>query len=61
MNYEETFEPTFNKWGYEGYYKKRNGGKKDGCALFFRKDRYHTDNKHQETYGHLGGDAIDAA
>ncbi|KAG0296908.1 Protein angel 1 [Dissophora globulifera] len=37
-DYEETFEPTFKKWGYTGYHKKRNGDKMDGCTLFFRSE-----------------------
>ncbi|KAF8948928.1 Protein angel 1 [Haplosporangium gracile] len=30
------FQPTFREWGYSGVFKKRNGDKPDGCAIFFR-------------------------
>ncbi|KAF9901713.1 Protein angel 2 [Linnemannia zychae] len=35
-DYISLFQPTFREWGYSGVYKKRNGSKTDGCAIFFR-------------------------
>ncbi|KAF9916730.1 Protein angel 2 [Lobosporangium transversale] len=36
MHFEKDFSEQFQKWGYTGVYKKRNGDKIDGCALFYR-------------------------
>ncbi|KAG0210004.1 Protein angel 1 [Mortierella sp. NVP41] len=38
-HYVHLFQPTFHKWGYSGVYKKRNGNKTDGCAIFFKNKR----------------------
>ncbi|KAI1313904.1 Protein angel 2 [Mortierella claussenii] len=38
-HYDNEFKNKFEKWGYEGVFKKRNGQKQDGCALFFRTER----------------------
>ncbi|KAF9154109.1 Protein angel 1 [Linnemannia schmuckeri] len=35
-HYVGFFQPTFREWGYSGVFKKRNGDKPDGCAIFFR-------------------------
>ncbi|KAF9362902.1 hypothetical protein BGX34_005288 [Mortierella sp. NVP85] len=35
-DYDNLFQKQFAQWGYTGVYKKRNGNKHDGCALFFR-------------------------
>ncbi|KAG0271101.1 Protein angel 2 [Linnemannia exigua] len=35
-HYVDLFQPAFRDWGYSGVYKKRNGSKTDGCAIFFR-------------------------
>ncbi|KAK3836592.1 MAG: hypothetical protein JOS17DRAFT_484924 [Linnemannia elongata] len=35
-HYVSLFQPTFREWGYNGVFKKRNGDKPDGCAIFFR-------------------------
>ncbi|KAG0254900.1 Protein angel 2 [Mortierella polycephala] len=35
-DYHDLFQPTFLKWGYTGFFKKRNGEKMDGCAMFYR-------------------------
>ncbi|KAK5816825.1 Endonuclease/exonuclease/phosphatase [Linnemannia elongata] len=35
-HYASFFQPTFREWGYSGVFKKRNGDKPDGCAIFFR-------------------------
>lgn len=52
-DYNEIFKP--NLVGYEGMYKKKTGGKPDGCAIFYKMDRFHLDKyiavelrKHQE-------------
>ncbi|KAF9189113.1 Protein angel 2 [Haplosporangium sp. Z 11] len=37
-DYYDIFQPTFLKWGYTGFFKKRNGKKKDGCAMFYRNE-----------------------
>ncbi|KAG9068463.1 Protein angel 2 [Linnemannia hyalina] len=35
-HYVGFFQPAFQEWGYSGVFKKRNGNKPDGCAIFFR-------------------------
>ncbi|KAF9438406.1 Protein angel 1 [Entomortierella beljakovae] len=35
-DYEGMFKKQFSQWGYTGFFKKRNGDKHDGCAIFFR-------------------------
>ncbi|KAG0296362.1 Protein angel 1 [Linnemannia gamsii] len=35
-HYVTFYQPTFRDWGYSGVFKKRNGDKPDGCAVFFR-------------------------
>ncbi|KAG0369585.1 Protein angel 2 [Mortierella sp. AD032] len=35
-HYVDLLQPAFREWGYSGVYKKRNGLKTDGCAIFFR-------------------------
>ncbi|GJJ69148.1 protein angel [Entomortierella parvispora] len=35
-DYVHLFLPAFTYRGYTGFYKKRNGTKPDGCALFYR-------------------------
>ncbi|KAF9542434.1 hypothetical protein EC957_001949 [Mortierella hygrophila] len=35
-HYVSFFQPAFQEWGYSGVFKKRNGNKPDGCAIFFR-------------------------
>jgi protein angel len=34
------FVPNLNNLNYEGLYKKRTGGKEDGCAIFYKKDKF---------------------
>ena len=34
------FVPNLTKLNYEGLYKKRTGGKEDGCAIFYKKDKF---------------------
>lgn len=36
FDYDNLFKERFAQWGYSGVYKKRNGDKHDGCAIFFR-------------------------
>ena len=40
IHYETTFRPFLAKLGYEGVYKKRNGIKQDGCAIFYKQDKF---------------------
>ncbi|KAG0004655.1 hypothetical protein BGZ65_012971 [Modicella reniformis] len=36
FDYDTLFKEKFAQWGYTGVYKKRNGDKYDGCAMFYR-------------------------
>ena len=35
-HYHSQYAPFFSRFGYKSLYKKRTGGKKDGCAIFYR-------------------------
>lgn len=39
-HYYDWFNPRLNEEGYTGIYKKRTGDKHDGCATFFKRDRF---------------------
>lgn len=40
-HYHELYLPWFTHLGYQGVYKKRTGNQKaDGCAIFFRKEKF---------------------
>ncbi|KAF8939326.1 Protein angel 1 [Dissophora ornata] len=49
-DFEQLFSPKFTKWGYTGFYKKRNGNKQDGCALFYRQQRVKALSLHAVNY-----------
>ncbi|KAG0365971.1 hypothetical protein BGZ54_005980 [Gamsiella multidivaricata] len=51
-DYEYLFKKKFATWGYEGVFKKRNGSKLDGCALFYRKDRVRAQSIKTVDYNH---------
>mmetsp|Transcript_4568 Transcript_4568/g.7073 ORF Transcript_4568/g.7073 Transcript_4568/m.7073 type:complete len:675 (+) Transcript_4568:56-2080(+) len=55
-HYEESFKPEMSKAGYEGVYKQKTresmgaDGKMDGCAIFFKRDRFALREKHVVEY-----------
>ncbi|KAF9129511.1 Protein angel 2 [Mortierella sp. 14UC] len=57
-HYIDLLQPTFREWGYSGVYKKRNGLKTDGCAIFFRNSTRYSDidyKEHDKSNGHYSG------
>ncbi|PIK43373.1 hypothetical protein BSL78_19782, partial [Apostichopus japonicus] len=39
-HYQNFFQPSLAKNGYTGIYKKRTGNKSDGCAIFFKSNKF---------------------
>ncbi len=37
--YYEWWRPELEKKGYDSVWLKKNGNKKDGCGIFWRKDK----------------------
>jgi len=40
-HFRDDFLPGLGKQGYEGVWKQRTGGKKDGCCIFFKRDKFY--------------------
>jgi len=52
-NYGNIFLSEYSKRGYEGVYKQRTGGKTDGCAIFFKRDKYYLIGKLEIEFNNL--------
>ena len=40
MDSDTFWEGALKPFGYKGALKMRTGGKKDGCAIFYKNDKY---------------------
>ena len=40
MDFYDIWSSHFDKLGYKGVYQSRTGTKKDGCAIFYKSDKY---------------------
>lgn len=40
IHYEDFFQPNLGQCGYAGVYKQRTGIKSDGCAIFFKTNKF---------------------
>lgn len=49
-HYQENILPWFTQQGYRGVYKKRTGDKVDGCAIFYRKNKFHLEESSSVEY-----------
>jgi len=49
-HFDNWLSPELHRKGYLGLYKQRTGGKSDGCATFFREERFNCREKRDVEY-----------